>query len=413
MAHRKSFSGRDLGIDLGTANTLVYVRGEGVVLNEPSVVAVNAIGGEVISVGAEAKSTMGRTPSHVVAIRPLRDGVIADFEMAERILAHFMRKVTAGRRFTKPRVVICVPSGITSVERRAVIEAATTAGARQVYLIDEPIAAAIGAGLPVSEPLCSMVVDIGGGTTEVAAISLGGIVTARSVRIAGDAIDAAIANYVKREHSVLIGEQTAEEIKLAIGSAAPTGYWPDGLGVLDREFEDKDREGVHEPGPADGSNPEDDTDPARPPQAARRITEATVGVVIAAGAQGDAARRCRIRGRDQASGLPKTLELDAAQVRHAIDDPVHGIIEAVRQTLDACPPEAAGDIMERGIVLTGGGALLPGLDVRLSGAFDIPVMVAASPLDCVVNGTGKCVENYESLRTVLDATPGDYLAYKA
>jgi rod shape-determining protein MreB and related proteins len=189
MAHRKSFSGRDLGMDLGTANTLVYVRGEGVVLNEPSVVAVNAVGGEVISVGTEAKSTMGRTPSHVVTVRPLRDGVIADYEMAERMLAHFMRKVTAGRRFTRPRVVICVPSGITSVERRAVIEAATTAGAREVHLIDEPIAAAIGAGLPISEPTCSMVVDIGGGTTEVAVVSLGGTVASRSVRTGGDAVD--------------------------------------------------------------------------------------------------------------------------------------------------------------------------------------------------------------------------------
>ncbi len=400
MAHRKSFSGRDLGIDLGTANTVVYVRGEGIVLNEPSVVAVNAVGGEVISVGAEAKSTMGRTPSHVVALRPLRDGVIADFEMAERILAHFMRKVTAGRRFTKPRVVICVPSGITSVERRAVIEAATTAGARQVYLIDEPMAAAVGAGLPVSEPVCSMVVDIGGGTTEVAAISLGGIITARSVRSAGDAIDAAITTYVRREHALLIGEGTAEAVKLALGTAAPAGYWPDGLGLLDEEFDSPERKNAGQ-----GADTPDVGDREPDPVA-------SAGLVTVAGSGEGAGRRCRIRGRDPVSGLPKTLELDAAQVRNAIDEPLDAIIEAVRQTLDACPPEAVSDIMERGIVLTGGGALLPGLDVRLSGAFDIPVMVADSPLDCVALGTGRCVENYEALRTVLDARPDKYLAYR-
>ena len=391
-------------MDLGTANTLVYVRGEGVVLNEPSVVAVNALSGEVISVGAEAKSTMGRTPSHVVALRPLRDGVIADYEMAERMLAHFMRKVTAERRFSRPRVVICVPSGITSVERRAVIEAATTAGARQVYLIDEPMAAAIGAGLPVSEPVCSMVVDIGGGTTEVAALSLGGVVASHSVRTAGDAIDAAIATYVRREHSLLIGEQTSEEVKLAIGSAAPPGYWSNDLGQLDQEFEDTVGAGglAADEFAADG-------DPAHAPEpvVSRRAPAAVVAVRY------DGGRRCRIRGRDQVSGLPKTLELDADQVRHAIDEPVGAIIDAVRRTLDACPPEAAGDVMEHGIVLTGGGALLPGLDVRLGTAFDIPVTVADAPLDCVAVGTGRCVENYDALRTVLDATPEAYLAYKA
>ncbi len=411
MAHRKSFSGRDLGMDLGTANTLVYVRGEGVVLNEPSVVAVNAVGGEVISVGTEAKSTMGRTPSHVVAVRPLRDGVIADFEMAERMLAHFMRKVTAGRRFTKPRVVICVPSGITSVERRAVIEAATTAGAREVYLIDEPMAAALGAGLPVSDPVCSMVVDIGGGTTEVAVLSLGGTVAARSVRTGGDAVDAAIATYIRREHALVIGEQTAEAVKLAIGSAAPTGYWPDPLGMLDREFEPGEA-AVRRPS---GRDPDcvAEAEPDLPDAPDELPGRSAVGMVTVIDSPRGNGRRCRIRGRDQASGLPKMLELDAAQVRHAIDEPLDAIVEAVRQTLDACPPEAAGDVMDRGIVLTGGGALLPGLDVRLSGVFEIPVVVAARPLDCVALGTGKCVENYEALRTVLNATPDTYLAYKA
>ncbi|PWI43731.1 rod shape-determining protein [Streptomyces sp. ICBB 8177] len=406
MAHRKSFSGRDLGIDLGTANTLVYVRGEGIVLNEPSVVAVNAVGGEVISVGTDAKSTIGRTPSHVVAVRPLRDGVIADFDMAERMLAHFIRKVAGNRRrFSRPRVVVCVPAGITSVERRAVVEAATTAGARQVYLIDEPMAAAIGAGLPVSEPVGSMIVDIGGGTTEVAVISLGGIVTARSVRTAGDAIDAAIANYVKREHTLVIGERTAEEVKMAIGSAAPAGYWPDGLGLLDRELEED--LGAAADGPMD-----DASDAAGPRGGREADPESSVGLVTAVGSTPEGEQRCRIRGRDQVSGLPKTLELETAQIRHAINDPVEMIIDAVRQTLDSCPPEPAGDIMDHGIVLTGGGALLPGLDARLSSAFDIPVIVADSPLDCVAVGTGKCVENYEALRTVMDATPNSYLAYK-
>jgi rod shape-determining protein MreB len=306
-----------------------------------------------------------------------------------------------------------VPSGITSVERRAVVEAATTAGAKQVYLIDEPMAAAIGAGLAVSDPVCSMVVDIGGGTTEVAVISLGGIVAARSVRIAGDAIDAAIMAYVRREHALLIGERTAEAVKLAIGSAAPAGYWPERLGVLDRDFEEPQREDAVRQWPDAEERPDTEPgpDPASPADDERDPVAAT-NVVTAVGSR-EGAGRCRIRGRDQVTGLPKTLELDADQVRHAIDDPVDGIIDAVRQTLDACPPEAAGDIVERGMVLTGGGALLPGLDVRLSSAFDIPVVVADSPLDCVVVGTGRCVENYDALRTVLDATPDTYLAYKA
>ncbi|MDI5965098.1 rod shape-determining protein [Streptomyces sp. SL13] len=429
MGHRKSFAGRDLGMDLGTANTLVYARGEGVVLNEPSVVAVNAVSREVISVGTEAKSTMGRTPSHVVALRPMRDGVIADYELAERMIAHFLRKVAVGgRRASRPRMVICVPSSITSVERRAVIEAATTAGAREVHLIQEPMAAAIGAGLPVSEPTGSMVVDIGGGTTEVAVLSLGGTVTSRSARVGGDAIDAAIAQHVRREHALVIGEQTAEQIKLAIGSAAPPGYWTDRLSALDREFE----RDCPEQATGDGTPPDDAPHPGPAPVAGdggpesggdtaverrrspsgKRDRVAGVGLVTRVGPTGDSGPRCRIRGRDQASGLPKTLELDASEVRRAIDDPLEAIISAVRLTLDACPPEAAGDVMERGIVLTGGGALLPGLDLRIGGAFEIPVIVADAPLDCVALGTGKCVEHYEALRTVLDATPHSYLAFK-
>ncbi|KAB7837752.1 rod shape-determining protein [Streptomyces mobaraensis NBRC 13819 = DSM 40847] len=374
MAQSKSFSGRDMGIDLGTANTLVYVRGKGVVLNEPSVVAVNADDGSVLSVGSEAKETIGRTPSNIVAIRPMRDGVIADFEIAERMLRHFIKKVTGNRRFSRPRVVVCVPSGITGVERRAVIEAASQAGARAVHLVEEPMAAAIGAGLPVSEPTGCMVVDIGGGTTEVAVISLGGIVTARSVRTAGDAMDAAIISYVKKEYALAIGERTAEEIKLSIGSAAPTGKWTAaGLAAVARQLEKHPE--------ADGGGDPEETQGLLPPD------------------------RFSIRGRDQVSGLPKTLSLTADEIRHALSEPVDAIVMAVRQTLDETPPELSGDIMDRGIVLTGGGALLRGLDVRLSRELDIPVLVADEPLDCVAVGTGRCVEDFAKLRTLLDAQP--------
>ncbi|GAA0429432.1 rod shape-determining protein [Streptomyces luteireticuli] len=376
MAQSKSFTGRDMGIDLGTANTLVYVRGRGVVLNEPSVVAVNADDGGVLSVGAEAKETIGRTPSNIVAIRPMRDGVIADFEIAERMLRHFIKKVTGKRMLSRPRVVVCVPSGITGVERRAVIEAASQAGARAVHLVEEPMAAAIGAGLPVSEPTGCMVVDIGGGTTEVAVISLGGIVTARSVRTAGDAMDAAIISYVKKEYALAIGERTAEDIKLSIGSAAPTGKWSiAGLAsVASKLAKNESLAG------ADSGDPEE-TQGLLPPD------------------------RYTIRGRDQVSGLPKTLELTADEIRHALTEPVDAIVMAVRQTLDETPPELSGDIMDRGIVLTGGGALLRGLDVRLSRELDIPVLVADNPLDCVAVGTGRCVEDFAKLRTLLDAQP--------
>ncbi|WFB07885.1 rod shape-determining protein [Streptomyces sp. LX-29] len=373
MAQSKSFTGRDMGIDLGTANTLVYVRGKGVVLNEPSVVAVDAIDGSVLSVGFDAKETIGRTPSNIVAVRPLRDGVIADFEIAERMLRHFIKKVTGNRLFARPRVVVCVPSGITGVERRAVIEAATQAGARQVHLIEEPMAAAIGAGLPVSEPTGCMVVDIGGGTTEVAVISLGGIVTARSVRTAGDAMDAAIMTYVKKQYAMAIGERTAEEIKMNIGSAAPTASW------LAAGLASKSGTKHIELPKGDGEGDSEQTQALKPPE------------------------RCTVRGRDHVSGLPKLLELTADEVRHALTEPVDAIVAAVRATLDETPPELSGDIMDRGIVLTGGGALLRGLDSRLSRELDIPVLIADDPLDCVAVGTGRCVENFAALRTVLDA----------
>ena len=332
-----SWIGRDIGVDLGTANTLVYVRGRGVVLNEPSVVAINTTTGAVVAVGAEAKKMIGRTPAHVVAVRPLKDGVIADFEITERMLRYFIQKVHRRRYFAKPRVVVCVPSGVTGVERRAVIEAASQAGARQVHLVEEPMAAAIGAGLPVAEATGNMVVDIGGGTTEVAVISLGGVVTAQSVRVGGDAMDNAIISYVKKEFSLMLGERSAEEIKMTLGGALPL---PD-------------------------------------------------------------AAPAEIRGRDLISGLPKTVVVGAEDIARAIEEPVKAILDAVRVTLDSCPPELAADIMDRGIVLTGGGALLRRLDDRLAAETGMPVILADTPLDCVALGAGRCVDEFEALQSVL------------
>jgi rod shape-determining protein MreB and related proteins len=343
MANKMSFIGRDMAVDLGTANTLVYVRGRGIVLNEPSVVAVNTSTGSILAVGAEAKKMIGRTPGNIVAIRPLRDGVIADFEITERMLYYFIQKVHRRRYMARPRVVVCVPSGITGVERRAVIEASRQAGARQVHIIEEPMAAAIGAGLPVHEATGNMVVDIGGGTTEVAVISLGGIVTAQSIRVAGDELDNAIIQHIKKEYSLLLGERSAENIKMTIGSAYPV--------------------------------------------------------------EGDKEEHSELRGRDLVSGLPKTIVISAAEVRQAIEEPVNQIIDAVKTTLDQCPPELAGDIMDRGIVLTGGGALLRGLDERLRRETGMPVHIAENPLDSVALGSGTVVEEFESLRQVLDAQP--------
>jgi rod shape-determining protein MreB and related proteins len=328
--------GRDMAVDLGTANTLVYVRGRGIILNEPSVVAVNVKDGRPLAVGAEAKRMIGRTPSHIQAIRPLKDGVIADFEICEKMLRYFIQRVHQ-RRFAKPRMVICVPSGITGVEQRAVMEAAEYAGARKAYIIEEPMAAAIGAGLPVHEPTGNMVVDIGGGTTEVAVISLGGIVTSQSVRIGGDELDEAIISYIKKEYSLALGERTAEEIKIALGSAFP----------LEEEL------------------------------------------------------HAEIRGRDLVTGLPKTVVVSTEEVRKAIDEPVSAIIDAVKVTLDKTPPELAADIMEQGIVLTGGGALLHGLDARLQEETGMPIVVARDALNCVAIGSGQCLEEFEALKQVL------------
>jgi len=337
VASTLSFLGRDLAVDLGTANTLVYVRGRGVVLNEPSVVAMNTKTGGIVAVGTEAKRMIGRTPAEIVAIRPLRDGVIADFETTERMLRYFIQKVHKRRYFAKPRIVVCVPSGITGVEQRAVKDAGYQAGARRVYIIEEPMAAAIGVGLPVHEPVGNMVVDIGGGTTEVAVISLGGIVSAQSIRTGGDRLDQAIITYVKKEYSLMLGERTAEDIKMAIGSAFPSQDEP--------------------------------------------VAE--------------------IRGRDLISGLPKTIVVSAEEVRKAMEEPINAIIDAVKGTLDSCPPELAGDVMDHGIVLTGGGALLHGLDERLRHETGMPVHVADNPLHSVAIGSGRCIEQFQALRQVL------------
>ncbi len=332
-----SLMGRDMAIDLGTANTLVYVRGRGIVLNEPSVVAVNTKDMRPLAVGTEAKRMIGRTPSHIQAIRPLKDGVIANFEICEKMLRYFIQKVHKRRLLAKPRVVICVPSGITGVEQRAVEEATIAAGARRAYIIEEPMAAAIGAGLPIHEPTGNMVVDIGGGTTEVAVISLGGIVTSTSIRIGGDELDEAIIQHVKKEYSLLLGERTSEAIKLAIASVFP-------------------------------------------------MQEELVA---------------EIKGRDLVSGLPKTITISAEEIRRAIEEPVNAIIDAIKTTLDRTPPELSADIMDRGIVLTGGGALLRGLDKRLRHETGMPVRIADAPLQAVVLGSGKCLEEFEVLQRVL------------
>ncbi|GAA0315043.1 rod shape-determining protein [Actinoallomurus spadix] len=341
MGNKLSFLGRDMAVDLGTANTLVYVRGRGIVLNEPSVVAINTNTGKIVAVGIEAKRMIGRTPGNIVAVRPLKDGVIADFDVTERMLRYFIQKVHKRRHFAKPRIVVAVPSGITGVEQRAVKEAGYQAGARRVYIIEEPMAAAIGAGLPVHEPTGNMVVDIGGGTTEVAIISLGGIVTSQSIRVGGDELDQAIISYAKKEYSLMLGERTAEEIKMAIGSAYP--------------FDDE-------------------------PHA-------------------------EIRGRDLVSGLPKTIVISAEEIRRAIEEPVNTVVDAVKTTLDKCPPELSGDIMDRGIALTGGGALLKNIDERLREETGMPIHMVDNPLDSVVLGSGKCVEDFEALRQVLVPEP--------
>ena len=342
----------DMGIDLGTANTLVHVKGRGIVLREPSVVAIKSDTGDVLAVGEEAKQMIGRTPGNIVAIRPMKDGVIADFDVTQAMLKYFIRKAMNTKSFVRPRVVVGVPSGVTEVEKRAVIDAAQQAGAREAYLIEEPMAAAngllgevtprmaaaIGAGLPVEEATGSMVVDIGGGTTEIAVISLGGIVTSRSIRIGGDEMDSSIVQYIKRMYNLMIGERTAEEIKINIGTAIVT------------------------------------------PEADKTMD---------------------IRGRDLVSGLPKTLTIEAKEIREALDEPIFKIIDAVKSTLEKTPPELAADVMDHGIMMTGGGALLTNLDKLLSKETGMPVLVSEDALSCVGEGTGKSLENIELLKRVV------------
>ncbi|MCA8906398.1 MAG: rod shape-determining protein [Rhodospirillaceae bacterium] len=335
------FLSADMAIDLGTANTLVYVKGQGIVLNEPSVVAIATVKGkrQVLAVGDEGKQMLGRTPGNIQAIRPLRDGVIADFEVAEEMIKHFIRKVHNRRSFASPQVIICVPSGSTAVERRAIQESAESAGARKVLLIEEPMAAAIGAGLPVTEPTGSMVVDIGGGTTEVAVLSLGGIVYSRSVRVGGDKMDESIIAYIRRNHNLLVGEGSAERIKKEIGSACP-------------------------PDDGDGMSME-------------------------------------IKGRDLMNGVPKELIISERQVAESLAEPVSAIVEAVKVALEHTAPELAADIVDKGIVLTGGGALLGNLDHVLRRATGLPVSIADDPLSCVALGTGRALEEIKVLKTVL------------
>ncbi len=331
---------KDIGIDLGTANTLVYMRGKGIIIREPSVVAVDVKMDRVRYVGQEAKDVIGRTPGSIVAVRPLKDGVIADFDMTTSMLQEFIKKALKGRAFShsRVRVIICIPSGVTAVERRAVKEATQNAGAKRVSIIEEPMAAAIGAGLPVAEPTGSMIVDIGGGTSEVAVISLGGIVTSRSVRVAGDEFDSSIINYIKKKYNLLIGERTAENIKMAIGSAYPYS----------------------------------DNEPSMD-----------------------------IKGRNLLNGLPENITVTSEEIREALSEPLSHVIEAIKVTLEKTPPELAADIIDQGIMLAGGGALLKGLDLLIHAETGMPVKVAERPLDCVADGTGKVLENIDKLVDVL------------
>jgi len=334
--HIISYFSQDMAIDLGTSSTLIYIKGKGIVLNEPSVVTVETHSKKILAVGEEAKRMLGRTPGNLTAIRPMREGVIADFDMTERMLRYFIQKVHQGRGFVRPRIIIGVPSRITQVEQRAVKESAELAGAREVYLIEEPVAAAIGAGLPITEPFGNMVVDIGGGTTDIAVISLGGIVYSESVRVAGDQIDGAITSHLKREYSLLIGEHMAERIKVEIGSAYPL--------------------------------PEK--------------------------------KQMAVKGRDLVSGIPRTILIDDSEIREALQDCLTTIVRAIRLALENTPPELAGDIIDRGIVLTGGGSLLQGLDDRLREETALPIVTVEDPLTSVVLGVGKTLEEFSLLRKI-------------
>lgn len=333
----REFFTNDVGIDLGTANTLVYVRGKGIVVNEPSIVAVDRNTQQVLAIGNEAKEMVGRTPDDVITIRPLKDGVIADFEKTEDMLRAFIRRVQSNRLFGRPRIVICVPSGITEVEKRAVRDSAESAGAREVFLIAEPMAAAIGIGLPVELPVGNMVIDVGGGTCEIAVIALAGIVTSTSIRVGGDAMDRAIVQFLKKKYNLLIGERTAEQIKIDVASAVE----------IDPELE------------------------------------------------------TRVKGRDLVGGIPKTIVLSSSEVREALSEPISAIVDAVRISLERTPPELAADILDRGIILSGGGSLLRGFDQRLREETNLPINLVEDPLTCVVRGTGKVLENLKDYTKML------------
>jgi rod shape-determining protein MreB and related proteins len=327
----------DIGVDLGTANVLVYIKGKGIVLREPSVVAIDRDTNRILAIGEEARRMLGRTPGNIVAIRPLREGVIADYDTTESMLRHFIQKVAGRSMFFKPRIMVCIPSGVTTVEKRAVLEAAMQAGARKTYLIEEPLAAALGAGLVISEPCGSMVVDIGGGTTDVAVLSLGGIVVSESLRVGGDKFDEAMVRYIKKEYNIMIGERTAEEIKVNVGTAFPSGR----------------------------------------------------------------NESMEIRGRDLVSGLPKTMRIGSTETREALAEPISLIVECVKTVLEKTPPELAADIVDRGIVMTGGGSLLHGLDKLISQETGIPTYLAEDPLSCVALGTGKALESLEAIQDSL------------
>ena len=331
------FGTMDIGVDLGTANVLVYIKGKGIVLREPSVVAIDRDSNRILAIGEEARRMLGRTPGNIIATRPLREGVIADYDTTESMLRHFIQKVAGKKFFFKPRIMVCIPSGVTTVEKRAVLEAAMQAGASKTYLIEEPLAAALGAGLEIAEPCGAMVVDIGGGTTDVAVLSLGGIVVSESLRIGGDKFDEALIRHVKKEYNILIGERTAEEIKVAIATAYPNGR-----------------------------------------------TETL-----------------EIRGRDLVSGLPKTLRVNSAETREALSETVSLIVECVKSVLEKTPPELAADIVDRGIVMTGGGSLIHGLDKLINQETGIPTYLAEDPLSCVALGTGKALDSLESLEDTL------------
>ena len=339
------FGSMDIGVDLGTANVLVYIKGKGIVLREPSVVAIDRDTNRILAIGEEARRMLGRTPGNIIAIRPLREGVIADYDTTESMLSHFVSKVAGKSMFFKPRIMICIPSGVTTVEKRAVLEAAMQAGARKTYLIEEPLAAALGAGLVISEPCGSMVVDIGGGTTDIAVLSLGGIVVSESLRIGGDKFDESLVRHVKKEYNIMIGERTAESIKVNIGSAYP-----------DREEE------------------------------------------------------MEVRGRDLVSGLPKTVRISSAETREALAEPVSLIVECVKSVLEKTPPELSADIVDRGIVMTGGGSLLNGLDKLINQETGIPTYLAEDPLSCVALGTGKALDSLESIQDSLTSLKKNSIA---